>query len=224
MKKLPLALAAALVAGAALSGCSAADSASPTDEHTDHATTSAPTEASAAASGPAAAASGSGASGTGASGSAAEAATHNAADALFAQMMIPHHEQAVEMSGILLAKSDIDAPVVELAERIKAAQSPEIARMASWLRAWGEPAEAGDGHGMAGMMREADLAALAEAEGPEAVALFLTQMVAHHDGAVEMARTEIEQGRDADAVALARDILAAQEAEITEMRELLVNP
>ncbi|MFB0835015.1 DUF305 domain-containing protein [Arthrobacter halodurans] len=207
MKKLPLALAAALAVGAALSGCSAADSASPTDDHAGHATTPAPPAASAAASGPA-----------------AEAATHNAADAMFAQMMIPHHEQAVEMSDILLAKSDIDAPVVELAERIKAAQSPEIARMTAWLRAWGEPTEAGDGHGMAGMMTEADLAALAEAEGPEAVALFLTQMVAHHDGAVEMARTEIERGRDADAVALARDIVAAQEAEITEMRELLVNP
>ena len=74
---------------------------------------------------------------------------------------------------------------------------------------------------MAGMMTEADLSALAEAEGPAAAALFLTQMVAHHEGALEMAGTEIEQGLNADAVALARDIVASQEAEITEMQNLL---
>ena len=81
-----------------------------------------------------------------------EAAAHNAADVMFAQMMLPHHSQAIEMSDMLLAKQDIPADVTALAEQIKAAQGPEIALLESWLEQWGEPTEMPEtGHDMPGM-------------------------------------------------------------------------
>ena len=146
----------------------------------------------------------------------------NEADAMFASMMIVHHEQAVEMSDIVLAKDDVDPRVTDLAERIKAAQAPEIEQLQGWLDDWG--AEAGDpaemDHGD-GMMSDDELAALEAAAGPEAARLFLAQMIARHEGAGEMAETEVADGENADAVALAQDIVDAQTAEIAEMKEIL---
>jgi uncharacterized protein (DUF305 family) len=64
---------------------------------------------------------------------------HNHADATFAQRMIPHHQQAIEMSDMLLGKQGIDQRVLDLATQIKAAQAPEIEQMQSWLTQWGMP-------------------------------------------------------------------------------------
>lgn len=74
--------------------------------------------------------------------SAAASADFNDADAMFAQKMIPHHAQAVEMSDIILAKEGVPAEVTDLATRIKAAQGPEIEKMTGWLQSWGQPTEA----------------------------------------------------------------------------------
>lgn len=148
-------------------------------------------------------------------------AEHNAADTMFAQMMIPHHVQAVEMSDIMLAKTGLDAKIAALAEEIKAAQDPEIEKMTTWLTGWSEPTAMAGGHSMNGMMTSADLDKLNAAEGPEASKLFLTQMIAHHEGAVEMAQTEVADGHDADAVALAKSIVSSQETEIKAMQDLL---
>lgn len=147
--------------------------------------------------------------------------TANAADAMFAAMMIPHHEQAVEMSDIVLAKTDATPEVVDLARTIKAAQSPEIEKMRGWLKAWGADESMPMDHSMDGMMSADDMTALKAASGPEASRLFLTQMIAHHEGAVTMAKTEIAEGKNADAIALARAVVAAQQAEIDEMTQLL---
>ncbi len=148
-------------------------------------------------------------------------AGHNAADAMFAQMMMPHHAQAVEMSDIMLAKSGLDAKVTTLAENIKSAQGPEIATMTSWLNAWGEPTTMTGDHGMAGMMTSADLDKLKAAQGTEAAKLFLTQMTAHHEGALEMAKAEVTDGKNTDAVTLAKSIVSSQETEIKDMKALL---
>ncbi|BCT77879.1 DUF305 domain-containing protein [Sinomonas cyclohexanicum] len=150
----------------------------------------------------------------------------NAADAMFAQMMIPHHEQAIEMSGTVLAKPGLDPRVAKLAEEIRAAQAPEIATQSGWLEAWGQPrampAGAGRGmDGMDGMMTADDLAKLKAASAPEAARLFLTQMIAHHEGAVSMAQTEQEGGSNPEAVAMARSIVDSQTAEIDGMKTLL---
>lgn len=168
-----------------------------------------------------------------------EAAAHNDADVMFAQMMLPHHSQAIEMSDMLLAKQDIPADVTALAEQIKAAQGPEIEQLESWLGQGGEPTEMPEtGHdmpgmdegmdggmegmeGMEGMMSEEDMQALSDAQAADAARLFLEQMIAHHEGAVDMAQTEIEDGQFPDAVEMARTIVDTQQQEIETMRELL---
>ncbi|WP_166848699.1 DUF305 domain-containing protein [Isoptericola sp. BMS4] len=162
----------------------------------------------------------------------------NADDVAFARGMVPHHEQAVTMSDVVLAKEDLDPRVAELATQITEAQGPEIERLTGWLSEWGSDApahdshgssgdDAGDdtgGHGMSGMMSEADLADLADlaaADGAAADRLFLTQMIEHHEGAVAMARTEIERGEHTGARDMARAIVDSQSAEIARMRDLL---
>lgn len=148
--------------------------------------------------------------------------SHNQADVAFAQGMIPHHQQALEMSDILLSKQNIDERVARLAEEIRAAQGPEIETMHGWLRQWG--ASMAPDHemgGMHGMMSEQDLAQLRDAQGTDASRLFLTQMIEHHEGAVTMAQNEIDKGQFTEAVALARDIITTQQKEIDRMREIL---
>jgi uncharacterized protein (DUF305 family) len=145
---------------------------------------------------------------------------------MFAMNMIAHHQQAIEMSETLLAKSDVDERVADLAERIRAAQQPEIERMNAMLEAWGETPDDMEGmdHGSGtggGMMSESDMAQLEEAPGAEASRLFVEQMIMHHDGAVEMAEAEVAGGENADAVELAERIISDQSAEIAEMEALL---
>lgn len=150
-------------------------------------------------------------------------ADYNAADTMFAQMMIPHHTQAVQMSGIVLDKQGVPAEVTALATRIKDAQGPEIKTMTGWLESWGQPTmmPTDSGHGMSGMVDAAGMAKLKAASGPDAAKLFLEQMIMHHEGAVEMAQQEIGAGKNPETVQLGRDIVTAQQAEITEMKQLL---
>ncbi|MCM0615500.1 DUF305 domain-containing protein [Paenarthrobacter sp. TYUT067] len=151
-------------------------------------------------------------------------AEHNAADVMFAQMMIPHHAQAVEMSDAMLAKANIPAAITELANKIKAAQAPEIEKMTGWLQSWNMPVMGSSGHGghgMDGMVSESDLQKLSEAQGTEASKIFLSQMIAHHEGAISMAKTETSQGKFPEAIQLSKDIVTSQEKEIQEMKALL---
>jgi len=154
-------------------------------------------------------------------------AEHNDADVMFAQMMLPHHEQAVEMSEMLLGKDDIPAEVADFAQQVIDAQGPEIERMNAMLTAWdAEPMadmEGMDHGGMSGMMSEEDMAALEEAQGTEAARLYLEQMTAHHEGAVDMAQDEVDNGQNPQAVALAEQVIDAQEAEIAQMEQMLQN-
>ncbi|MDV3124436.1 DUF305 domain-containing protein [Mycobacterium sp. 21AC1] len=158
---------------------------------------------------------------------------HNEADVMFAQHMIPHHQQAVEMSDMLLAKEGIDVRVTDLATQIKTAQGPEIEEMQGWLKDWGNPAmppmpsdgtEHG-GHGdmpaMQGMVSEEEMNALRDAQGVEAAKLFLTHMIAHHEGAITMAQDEIDDGQFPAALRLARAIIATQQQEIDTMHGIL---
>ncbi|WP_163722550.1 DUF305 domain-containing protein [Mycolicibacterium psychrotolerans] len=153
------------------------------------------------------------------------AAAHNDADVSFADGMVPHHQQAIVMSDIILAKQGIDARVVELANQIKAAQGPEIATMQKWLTAWGAPSMNHEGHDMSdmgmGMMSDQQLEQLRQAQGVDAAKQFLTGMIAHHEGAVRMAQTELDTGKAEDAKKLARDIIDAQQREIATMKQIL---
>jgi uncharacterized protein (DUF305 family) len=163
-----------------------------------------------------------------------QAPAHNDADVMFAQGMIPHHQQAIEMSDMLLAKQGIDPGVVSLANQIKAAQGPEIQQMQGWLADWGVATTTAPGGGMPGMpghdmgdmggegmMSEQDMAALRDAQGVEASKLFLTQMIEHHKGAITMAQTEVDKGQFSPAVEMARSIITSQQKEIDTMQQML---
>lgn len=156
-------------------------------------------------------------------------ASFNAADEMFVTMMIPHHQQAIEMADQILSKDGIDPRVVTLAEQIKAAQGPEIQTMKGWLQDWGVPYDdstsgmggmEGMDHGD-GMMSEDDMAALDAATGVEATRLFLEGMIEHHQGAVDMARAVLNNGENPDVLALAQQIIDGQTAEITTMQGIL---
>jgi uncharacterized protein (DUF305 family) len=170
---------------------------------------------------------------------AAPAEAHNEADVTFAQQMIPHHGQAIQMSDMLLGKQGIDPKVSALATQIKAEQAPEIQTMQSWLNAWGQTStpstspsmnmpgtpDHGGMPGMSGsgMMSDQDMAALQNAQGLEASKLFLTQMITHHQGAIAMAQTEINTGQYPPALALAHSIVTSQQQEINTMQAMLVS-
>ncbi|MEV8132747.1 MULTISPECIES: DUF305 domain-containing protein [Pseudarthrobacter] len=210
MKKTLTISAAAIAAAIALAGCAAGSGTGTSDSSSmpgmNHGSSAMPSSSAPAT-------------------SAAASAEFNDADTMFAQMMIPHHAQAVTMSDMILEKEGIPAPVTDLATNIKAAQGPEIEKMTGWLESWGQPTEAPtgahSGHSMSGVMGEEDMAKLEAAQGTEAAKLFLTQMIAHHEGAVQMAKTETTDGKNADAVQLSKDIVSDQEAEIQEMKDLL---
>src|SRR5258705_1595111 len=157
----------------------------------------------------------------------AAAEAHNDADVMFAQHMIPHHEQAIEMSDTLLAKQGIDPRVTELANQIKAAQGPEIQQMHGWLTQWGTPSmppmSGHDMPGMSGIMSEQDMTALKDAQGVDAGKLFLTQMITHHKGAITMAQSEIKDGQYPPAVEMARAIVTSQQQEIDTMNGILAS-
>ena len=152
------------------------------------------------------------------------AADFNNADVAFAMGMIVHHQQAIEMSDVLLEKDGVDPDVAELAQTIKDAQQPEIDTMTTWLDEWGQPTESSGMGGMdhgGMMMSEEDMSALESATGEEASTLFLEQMIVHHEGAIDMAETQVAEGQNPNAIALAEKIIDDQTAEIQRMRDLL---
>ncbi|TMR37373.1 DUF305 domain-containing protein [Nonomuraea zeae] len=148
-------------------------------------------------------------------------ATFNDADVMFAQMMIPHHEQAVEMAELAPARAT-GPEIKELAAKIKAAQDPEIQTMKGWLTGWGKTApEDGMGHDMPGIMSQEDMTKLKAAKGAEFDKLFTQQMIAHHNGAIEMARTEQSGGSNPEAKELAKSIETTQQAEVEQLQKIL---
>ncbi len=153
-------------------------------------------------------------------------AAFNDADVMFAQGMIPHHEQAIAMAEIAVDPTTGAGPeVVELAGRIQAAQDPEIAMMKDLLGRWDQPLEmdTSDGHDMGdmGMMSAEEMDALVGLRGGEFDTAWLEAMIAHHEGAIAMATDVQAAGSNAEVRALAGQIVSGQQAEITEMRALL---
>jgi uncharacterized protein (DUF305 family) len=153
-------------------------------------------------------------------------AAWNEADVEFVTGMIPHHEQALEMADLIAGKS-VSSDVVMLADEIRAAQGPEIAVMQGYLAQWGTKADPHAGHGGGdaesghGMMTQEDLSALAAATGPAFEQMWLSMMIAHHEGAVTMAREVLAAGKEPQVQALAEAVIAGQTAEIAQMRALL---
>ncbi|QNE24109.1 DUF305 domain-containing protein [Streptomyces sp. INR7] len=156
----------------------------------------------------------------------AQQGDHNAADVAFAQGMIPHHRQAIEMADLAATRAE-SAEVKKLASEIQKAQDPEIKTLSGWLTSWGEqvPAE-GVGHGghdMSGMMSAEEMKQLESSSGKAFDTAFLTMMVKHHEGAVAMAKTEQSDGKYQPAKDMAGAIITSQSAEIARMNSLLGN-
>ena len=162
----------------------------------------------------------------------------NDADVVFAQSMIPHHEQAVDMAELALAAdAAASAEIVALATAIQGAQGPEIVLMRSLLDSWGQPAEMSgmegmegmgsdemdgmDHGGMEGMMSVEEMAALVTLTGADFDRAWAEMMIRHHEGAIAMAQTVLDSGTNPDVDLLADQVISAQQAEIEQMRALL---
>lgn len=144
------------------------------------------------------------------------AADFTGTDLIFAEMMIPHHEQAIEMSELALKLSQ-DPEVLALAQEILDAQAPEIEQMKTWGNL---NLEAHAGHTMMGMLTPAQMSALAAATGSAFDRLFLEGMIVHHEGAIQMAQMVI-QSPNAEARKLGEQIVVSQAAEIKLMQKML---
>ncbi len=139
---------------------------------------------------------------------------------MFAEMMIPHHEQAHEMSALALDRTS-NPEVLALAAKISSGQKQEIVLMEKWLDGHGDHSHHA-GHTMNGMLTQAELDALRAATGPEFEKLFLEGMIKHHEGALEML-SMLEDSKFPEALELKKQIEEVQKAEIEQMKELLGN-
>lgn len=153
---------------------------------------------------------------------------YNDADVAFTQMMIPHHQQAVQMATLAETRA-ADPEVKQLAGKIKAAQTPEISTMTGWMTGWGMSAAPADGHSMPGMsgnsmpgmMSDTEMAQLSAATGTGFDRMFARMMIAHHNGAIQNARDEQSAGANTDAKALAASIVATQTIEVATLQKIL---
>jgi hypothetical protein len=158
-----------------------------------------------------------------ASNAASTQATGRDADVMFAQMMIPHHEQAVTMSDIAITVG-AGPEVTQLATAIKSAQDPEIQQMHQWLTDWGAAHQMDHGDSsmdMPGMLTDEQLDQLRAARGTAFDRLWMELMIEHHEGAIGMAQEVLATTSDSGVKKLAQDIVAGQTAEISQMKALL---
>lgn len=152
-------------------------------------------------------------------GNSASNSSYTSNDIMFAQMMIPHHQQAIVMSDIAL-KNSTNPDVLALAKQIKAAQAPEIEQMKAWLKAAGTSLMGAHGMAMEGMLTDSEISELKSAKGVSFDKLFLQGMIGHHEGALTMISMIVDSD-NAEARKLAKDIQTSQSAEIVKMKALL---
>mgnify|MGYP000609436061 FL=1 len=142
-------------------------------------------------------------------------------DIMFAQMMIPHHQQAIDMSSLAVSRA-LSPEVEALAFKISAEQGPEIEQMRSWLKAANAATEMGHQMSMDGMLSDAELERLTNASGEEFDQLFILGMIAHHEGAIEMAQMVVDS-KNPEARELGTTVIKIQSLEIAELKALLTN-
>jgi len=138
---------------------------------------------------------------------------------MFAQMMIPHHEQAISMSETALKKSR-NQEILKLSRQIKSLQSSETSQLAYWLKATDSSMTMDHDMQMSGMLTTKELASLKRLTGTQFDRTFLQLMIKHHQGAIEMLDL-ISDSKNTEAKALAKAIKSAQSKEITSMKLLL---
>jgi uncharacterized protein (DUF305 family) len=147
-------------------------------------------------------------------------ANYTGADIMFLQMMIPHHQQAIDISNLAM-KSSQDAELIELAKIIARDQAAEIKQMKAWLTDAGASEDMGHSmDGMGGMLSDDELAALSAATGKEFDVLWLKGMTEHHDGAIHMTQM-IEDAQNADIKAFGTKVIKDQSEQIDQMKKML---
>lgn len=151
--------------------------------------------------------------------SASDSDEFNSNEIMFAQMMIPHHQQAVEMSELAFTNST-DPEILALAHQIHDAQAPEIEQMKSWLTSSGAGMVMDHDMPMSGMLDDSEISTLTAAKGRAFDRLFLKGMIGHHEGALDMV-SMIENSTNAEVKTLAENIVSSQSAEILLMKEYL---
>ncbi|AOW91821.1 DUF305 domain-containing protein [Rhodococcus sp. WMMA185] len=150
----------------------------------------------------------------------------NNADVTFLREMYPHHAQAIDMADMVPGRTE-NADIVALAAAIAAAQQPEMEQMAMWLQQSGEPHPASSmqehiPHGnISGMMSRDQMDGLEGMSGTEFDRMWLTMMIEHHRGAIDMANTELAEGENPEVMRLATNIVAEQQREIADMQAML---
>ena len=140
---------------------------------------------------------------------------------MFLQMMIPHHQQAIDISDLALTIS-ADPELLALAKDIRDEQAAEIVKRKAWLKDAGADLEMGHsmGDSMGGMLGDSELAALKAATGKSFDLLWLKAMTGHHDGAIDMAAM-IENATNADIKSFGQAIVAAQSAQNKQMAAMI---
>ena len=139
---------------------------------------------------------------------------------MFLQMMIPHHQQAIDISNLAL-KSSQDPELIELAKIIARDQAAEIKQMKAWLTDAGASEDMGHSmDGMGGMLNDDELAALSAATGKEFDVLWLKGMTEHHDGAIHMTQM-IEDAQNADIKVFGTKVIKDQSEQIDQMKKML---
>ena len=146
-------------------------------------------------------------------------ATYTGADVMFLQMMIPHHQQAIDISNIAL-KTSKDSELLALANTIIKAQTAEIIQMKTWLSDAGATTEMGHSMGMGGMLDDAELSALSAASGKNFDLLWLKGMIGHHDGAIHMT-TMIQDATNSEIKTFGENVVKDQSAQIDQMNAML---
>ena len=135
-------------------------------------------------------------------------------DVMFLQMMIPHHQQAIDISDLALTKSE-DAELRALAKNIRDEQGAEIVKMKAWLEK-AKAASHSASHSMDGMLSDAELAALEKATGKSFDVLWLKAMTGHHTGAIDMASMLNDSNND-ELIFFGQGIVASQSAQNKQM-------
>lgn len=145
---------------------------------------------------------------------------YTGADVMFLQMMIPHHQQAIDISNIAL-KTSKDSELLALATTIIRAQTEEIEQMETWLKEAGASKDMGHSmDGMGGMLDATELSSLSAATGKSFDLLWLKGMIAHHDGAIHMS-SMIENAENVEIKTFGEKIVNNQSAEIAQMNAML---
>ena len=142
-------------------------------------------------------------------------------DIMFLQMMIPHHQQAIDISDLALTKSS-DSELLALAKDIRDGQGAEIVKMKAWLDGANAGMDPGHsmGHDMSGMLSDSELAALKAATGKSFDLLWLKGMTGHHVGAIDMAAM-IEDASNPEIKSFCQAIVTTQSAQNKQMAAMI---